>query len=50
MGIGNGGMSLYHQAKYGDFLYQVGLLDEKQRNKCLEMEATTRSLIEEHDL
>ena len=50
MGIGNGGMSAYHQFKYGDFLYQVGLLDEKQRDKCLEMEAATRSLIEEQDL
>ena len=50
MGIGNGWMSPYHQTQYGDLLYEVGLLDKKQKDKCLEMEATTRNHIEERDL
>ena len=50
LGIGNGLMFPYHQNKYGDFLYEVGLLDGKQRDKCLEMEAAIRRLIEEQDL
>jgi len=49
MGIGNGWMSPYHQIQYGDFLYEVGLLDGKQRDKCHEIEATTRNHIEERD-
>ena len=50
MGIGDGWMSPYHSARYADFLYQVGLVNEKQRDECLEMEATTQSLIEKGDL
>jgi len=45
MGIGDGWMSPYHNAQYGNFLYQVGLVDEKQRDQCLSMEAQTQSLI-----
>jgi len=47
MGIGDGWMSPYHNAQYGNFLYQVGLVDEKQRDQCLSMEAQTQSLINE---
>ena len=43
-------MSPYHNAQYGDFLYQVGLVDEKQRDECLEMEASTQSLISKGEL
>eukprot|EP00092_Neocalanus_flemingeri_P007452 GFUD01008048.1.p1 GENE.GFUD01008048.1~~GFUD01008048.1.p1 ORF type:complete len:467 (-),score=127.97 GFUD01008048.1:70-1470(-) len=45
MGIGNGWMSPYHNARYGNFLYQTGMVDEKQRDKCLSMEAETQRLI-----
>jgi len=47
MGIGDGWMSPYHNAQYGNFLYQVGLVDEKQRDQCLSMEAQTQRLIKE---
>jgi len=47
MGIGDGWMSPYHNAQYGNFLYQVGLVDEKQRDQCLSMEAQTQNLINE---
>jgi len=47
MGIGDGWMSPYHNAQYADFLYQVGLVDEKQRDECLEMEAETQTLIDQ---
>jgi len=47
MGVGNGWMSPYHEAKYGEFLYQFGLLDEKERDTCLSMESETRRLIDE---
>ena len=50
MGIGDGWMSPYHNAQYGDFLYQVGLVDEKQRDECLAMESETQSLIEAGEL
>jgi len=49
MGIGNGWMSPYHNAQYGNFLYQAGLLDRKQRDRCLQMEANTQSFIEKGD-
>ena len=45
MGIGDGWMSPYLNARYADFLYLIGLVNEKQRDECLEMEATTHSLI-----
>jgi len=47
MGIGDGWMSPYHNAQYGNFLYQVGLVDEKERDECLSMEAETQSLIDQ---
>ena len=50
MGIGDGWMSPYHNAQYADFLYQVGLVDEKQRDECLEMEAETQTLIDQGKL
>jgi len=45
MGIGDGWMSPYHNARYGNFLYQVGLVDENQLETCLEMETETQRLI-----
>ena len=50
MGIGDGWMSPFHNAQYGNFLYQVGLVDEKLRDQCLDMEAETQSLIEQGNL
>ena len=50
MGVGNGWMSPYHEAQYGEFLYQFGLLDEKERDTCLDMEAETRRLIDQGEL
>ena len=50
MGVGNGWMNPYHEAKYGEFLYQFGLLDEKERDTCLSMESETRRLIDEEEL
>ena len=50
MGIGDGWMSPYHNAQYGNFLYQVGLVDEKERDECLSMEAETQSLIDQGKL
>jgi len=47
MGIGDGWMSPYHNARYGDFLYYVGLIDENVRDQCLEMESETQRLIDE---
>merc|ERR1719367_1116924 len=35
MGIGDGWMSPYHNARYANFLYYVSLLDENQRDECL---------------
>ena len=50
MGIGDGWMSPYHNARYANFLYQAGLLDENQRDDCLTMETETQRLIDEKDL
>ena len=46
MGIGDGWMSPYHNARYANFLYYVSLLDENQRDECLAMEQETQRLIE----
>jgi len=46
MGIGDGWMSPYHNARYANFLYYVSLLDENQRDECLVMEQETQRLIE----
>lgn len=45
MGIGDGWMSPYHNARYADFLYQVGLVDENQKDHCLSLEDNTQSYI-----
>jgi len=50
MGVGNGWMSPYHEAKYGDMLYQIGLVDAIGRDECLSREAETRRLIDEGEL
>jgi len=46
MGIGDGWMSPYHNARYADFLYQVGLVDPNQRDDCIIMESQTQALID----
>merc|ERR1712210_75441 len=46
MGIGDGWMSPYHNARYANFLYQVGLVDELDRDYCLAQEQTTQDLID----
>merc|ERR1712002_871351 len=50
MGIGDGWMSPYHNARYANFLYQVGLVDENQRDHCLAMEKETQGHIDEGDM
>ena len=50
MGIGDGWMSPYHNARYANFLYWTSLLDAKQRDECLAMETETQRLIEEGEL
>jgi len=47
MGIGDGWMSPYHNARYANFLYWASLLDAKQRDECLVMETETQRLIDE---
>jgi len=46
MGIGDGWMSPYHNARYANFLYQVGLVDPNQRDDCLIMESQTQALVD----
>jgi len=46
MGIGDGWMSPYHNTRYGEFLYQVGLVDENVRDECLLREEETQRLID----
>jgi len=46
MGIGDGWMSPYHNARYANFLYQVGLVDGNQRDDCLIQESQTQALID----
>jgi len=50
MGVGNGWMSPYHEAKYGEMLYQIGLLDAKGRDECLSREDEIRTLIDGGEL
>ena len=50
MGVGNGWMSPYHEAKYGEMLYQVGLVDARGRDECLSREAEIRRLIDQGEL
>merc|ERR1719242_2030179 len=42
MGIGDGWMSPYHNARYAKFLYQVGLVDEQDLDYCLSQEQTLK--------
>ena len=39
-------MSPYHNARYGNFLYQAGMIDEIALNKSLAMEAKMGAHIE----
>jgi len=45
MGIGDGWMSPYHNARYANQLYQVGLVDERDHEYCLSLEQNTQDLI-----
>jgi len=47
VGIGDGWMSPFHNARYANFLYWSSLLDAKQRDECLAMEMETQRLIDE---
>jgi len=46
MGMGDGWMSPYHNARYGNFLYQVGLVDENDLAYTLSLEKQTQDLID----
>jgi len=46
MGIGDGWMSPYHNARYANQLYQVGLVDENDRDYCLAQEQNTQHYID----
>ena len=50
LGIGDGWMSPYHNARYADFLYWTGLLDAKQRDECLVIEAEMGTLLDSGEL
>ena len=50
VGIGDGWMSPFHNARYANFLYWSSLLDAKQRDECLAMEMETQRLIGEGQL
>jgi len=50
MGIGDGWMSPYHNARYANQLYQVGLMDEQDHDYCLAQEQTTQDLIDAGNL
>ena len=50
LGIGDGWMSPYHNSRYADFLYWTGLLDAKQRDECLVMEAEMGALLDSGEL
>jgi len=50
MGIGDGWMSPYHNARYANQLYQVGLMDEQDHEYCLAQEQTTQDLIDAGNL
>ena len=43
-------MSPYHNSRYADFLYWTGLLDAKQRDECLVMEAEMEALLDSGEL
>merc|ERR1719187_33879 len=50
MGIGDGFMNPYHNGQFGKLMYQVGLVDEPQRDHCLQIEAQMQSYIKQGDL
>ena len=50
LGIGDGWMSPYHNARYAKFLYQTSLLDANQRDECLAKETETQRLIDNGQL
>jgi len=49
LGIGDGWMSPYHNARYGKFLYQTGLIDENVLEETLVMEEETQTLIDSQE-
>ena len=50
LGIGDGWMSPYHNARYAKFLYQASLLDANQRDECYDKEIETQRLIDNGQL
>merc|ERR1711973_543604 len=50
MGIGDGWMSPYHNARYANQLYQVGLMDEQDHDYCLAQEQNTQHYIDAGNL
>merc|ERR1711872_613654 len=48
--VGKGWMSPYHEAKYGEMLYQLGFVDAKGRDECFSREAEIRELIDRGEL
>jgi vitellogenic carboxypeptidase-like protein len=47
MAIGNGLCDPEHMMKYGDYLYQIGLIDVNGRTAFLEMESLAVKYIQE---
>ncbi|XP_001603004.1 venom serine carboxypeptidase-like [Nasonia vitripennis] len=47
LAIGNGLMDAYYQFKYGDFLYNIGLVDSNGRDQLKQIEARTQALLEQ---
>ena len=44
--MGDGWMSPYHNARYANFLYQTGMIDEIIRDECLGISITERTFID----
>ncbi len=49
LAIGNGAIDPVNSYIYGDYMYQVGLVDEKDREIMLEMEADFKEAVQDGD-
>ncbi len=49
LAIGNGAIDPVNSYIYGDYMYQVGLVDEQDREIMLEMEADFKEAVEDGD-
>ncbi|KAJ8687306.1 hypothetical protein QAD02_023100 [Eretmocerus hayati] len=47
LAIGNGLVDPYHQLEFGDYLYQIGLIDDNGRNQFHALENEARALIKQ---